>query len=272
MSHEPGAGHARTPWFGLALAGLMAAVAAAGPVLLAADPLHQDLMATSLPPSPEWLFGTDELGRSVLARTVAGARLSLGAALAATGITAALGTALGLLAAGLGGWGERAVLAATDTVYACPGLLLVLLVAELFGGGVWTVVGGLALTRWPAFARMCHPLARAALAGADAEASRLLGFGHVYRLRRHAWPAVRASVASVAALQFAATLLSVASLGFLGVGLLPPRPEWGAMVAEALPYFPDQPAMLAAPALAIFLATWSATLVGEAYAARGAAP
>ena len=67
MSHEPGAGHAGTPWLGLALMAFVLTVAIAGPALLAAGPLHQDLMATSLPPSPAWLFGTDELGRSVLA-------------------------------------------------------------------------------------------------------------------------------------------------------------------------------------------------------------
>ena len=272
MSHERGAAHAGTPWFGFGLMASVLVLAIAGPALLHTDPLRQDLMATSLPPSPAWWFGTDELGRSVLARTVAGARLSLGAALAAMLVTAALGTALGLLAAELGGLGERAVLAVTDTVYACPGLLLILLVTELFNGGVWMVVAGLAATRWPAFARMCHPLARAALHQPDAEASRLLGFGRAYRLRRHAWPAVRAPVVSVAALQFAGMLLSIAALGFLGVGLLPPQPEWGAMIAEALPYMADQPVMLGAPALFIFLATWSATLVGEAYAARGGAP
>ena len=267
MSHEAGVGHARPPWFGLSLMAIVLALALAGPALPGADPLRQDLMATSLPPSSAWLFGTDELGRSVLARTIAGARLSLGAALAATMVTATLGTALGLLSAELGGLGERALLALTDTIYACPGLLLVLCVTELFDGGIWMVVVGLAMTRWPAFARMCHPLARAALNRPDAEASRLLGFGRTYRLRRHAWPAVRATVVSVAALQFGGILLSIASLGFLGVGLLPPRPEWGAMISEALPYMADQPMMLAGPTLGIFLATWGATLVGEAYAA-----
>jgi peptide/nickel transport system permease protein len=270
MSHEPGEAHASTPWLGIATAVVLLAVALAGPTLLATDPLSLDLAAASRSPSAAWLLGTDELGRSVLARTVAGARLSLGAALVATMATTVLGTGLGLLSAELGGLGERALLAITDTVYACPSLLLVLLVTELFDGGIWMVVVGLVLTRWPAFARLCHPIARAALQRPDAEASRLLGFGGSYRLWRHGWPAVRSTVVSVGALQFAGALLSIAALGFLGVGLLPPQPEWGAMIAEALPYMGDQPAMLAAPALGIFLATWSATLIGEAYAARSA--
>ncbi len=268
MSHEFDAGHARTPCLGLAVMTLVLTVAIVGPALLVAAPLHQDLMATSLPPSSTWLCGTDELGRSVLARTIAGARTSLGVALAVTLATATLGTALGLLAAEIGGIGERLLLAFADTFYVCPGLLLVLFVTELFNGGIWLVMAGLTLTRWPAFARMCHPLACVALNRPDAEASRLLGFSRYYRLRRHAWPTVRATVVSVATLQFASILLSITTLGFLGVGLLPPQPEWGSMISEALPYMSDQPMMLAAPAIAIFLATWSATLVGEAYATR----
>lgn len=266
MSHEPGGTHMRTPWLGFGLAGTVLTLALAGPVLLTTDPLHQNLMAASLGPSPHWLLGTDELGRSVLTRTIVAARLSFGAAIATTLATTALGTGLGLLAAELSGLGERALLAVTDTIYACPGLLLVLLVSELFNGGIWMVVTGLVMTRWPAFARLCHPLARSALRRPDAEASRLLGFGRFYRIWRHAWPSVRPMVVSVAALQFAGALLSIAALGFLGVGLLPPQPEWGAMIAEALPYMADQPFMLAAPASGILLTTWAAMLIGEAYA------
>ena len=266
MSHEADGVHRGTPWFGLAIAGSLCVAAVAGPAFLTADPLHQDLMAASLPPSSEWWLGTDPLGRSVLARTVAGARISLGGALAASAVTALVGTSVGLLAAELGGMGERVLLAVADTVYACPGLLLVLLMTELFDGGIGMVLAGLVATRWPAFTRLSNPLARSALRRPDAEASRLLGFGRFYRLRRHAWAAVRPTIVSVAALQFGNALLSIASLGFLGVGLLPPRPEWGAMIAEALPYLADQPVMLAAPAIGVFLATWSATLVGEAYA------
>ncbi len=270
MSHEAESGHRRISLFGLSLAALLLLAAMAGPALLAVDPNHQDLMAASLPPSSDWWLGTDPLGRSVLARTIMGARLSLGAALVATLTTAAIGTAVGLLSAGLGGVTERALLAVADTVYACPSLLLVLLVSELFDGGLWVVLAGLAATRWPAFARLSNPLARSALQRPDAEASRLLGFGRIYCLRRHAWPAARPTIVSVAALQYGNALLSIASLGFLGVGLLPPKPEWGAMIAEALPYLGDQPVMLAAPAMGIFLATWCVILLGEAFAGDGA--
>ena len=267
MSHEPGGRHRRIPWLGLGMATALLAVAFVGPSLLSIDPLDQELSAAMTPPGGDWLLGTDQLGRSILARTVAGGRLSLEVAVIASVATAGLGTALGLLAAELRGVPRRLLIGFTDTVYACPALLLILLATELLNGGIWTVLLGLILTRWPAYARLCHPLAQAALAAPDAEASRLLGFGPVYRLRHHAWPSVARPVASLAALQLGSNLLTVASLGFLGIGVLPPQPEWGAMIAEALPYIQDAPYMLAAPAFGIFIATWSATLIGEALAA-----
>ena len=271
MSHEPGHGHFRLPWTGLTLAGLLLGVAVLGPFVAGIDPLRQDLGAAFEPAGRAWLLGTDYLGRSVLARVLAAAPLSLGVAVVASGATAALGTLAGSLAAAGGGWVERVLMGLADLTYAIPSLLIVLLAAGLFGGGIEVVLAALVLARWPAFARACHPLARRALAAPDAEASLLIGFGVWYRMRRHAWPAVRATVASLAALGVGANVLAVSALGFIGIGLAPPRPEWGAMVADALPYMREAPIALLAPAGALFLATLAATLIGEAWAESGEA-
>lgn len=268
MSHQPGLPHHRTHWTGLTLAAALGIVALAGPALLTIDPLAQDLGAAFEPPGPNWLLGTDALGRSVLARVVAATPLSLGVALSASFAMAALGTIAGLFAATRGGLAGRAIMALSDLTYAIPSLLIVLLAAGLFGSGIETVVLALVLARWPTFARICHPLARAALAAPDAEASLLLGFGVLYRMRRHAWPAVRPTVASLAALGVGTNVLTVSSLGFIGIGLAPPRPEWGAMVADALPTLREAPYALLAPAAALFLTTLAATLIGEGMAER----
>ena len=268
MSHDRRPSHAGLPWVGLALATALLGAALFGPGLLSASPLRADLSAPLLPPCARFLLGSDDLGRSVLARVVVGARLSLGLAAVAAGATAALGCLIGLFAAQAGGPLRRLLLALTDLVFACPGLLFVVLLAGLFNGGPSMVLAGLVLTRWPAFARLCFPLGRTALATPDAQASRLLGFGPAYLVLRHAWPAVRRPVASLAALQLGTTILTVSSLGFLGVGLHPPQPEWGAMVTDALPYLHDAPHVLLAPACAIFLATLAATLIGEGLASR----
>jgi peptide/nickel transport system permease protein len=266
MSHAPGVAHIRMPWTGIVLAIGLLGVALLGPGLLGMDPLAQDLGAAFAPPGSVWLLGTDYLGRSILARVVAAAPLSLGVALAASFATAAIGTLAGVFAATQRGAAARVVMALADLTYAIPSLLIVLLAAGLFGSGIETVLPALILSRWPGFARACHPLARAALAAPDCEASLLLGFGTFYRMRRHAWPAVKPTVASLASLGVGANVLAVSSLGFIGIGLAPPRPEWGAMVADALPYLRDAPAALLAPATALFLATLAATLIGEAWA------
>ncbi len=264
MSHD----HARpVPRVGLVLAATLALVALIGPWLLHTDPLAQSLDAAFEPPGPALWLGADHLGRSVFARLVAAAPLSLGVAVAASVLTAGLGTLAGLGAAGFPRLG-RVFLALADLAFAVPALLTVLLAAAVFGGGVGTVLLGLAIARWPAFARATYPLAHAGLASPAAEASRLLGFGTVYRLRHHAWPPVRQVIGSMAALSVGTNVLSVSALGFIGVGLAPPRPEWGAMVADALPYLHESPAALIAPAIALTLATLAATLVGEAWADR----
>ena len=254
------------PWLGVTLAVVLIVVTLFGPLLLAIDPLTQDLSAAFAPPGQEWLLGTDYLGRSVLARLVAAAPLSLGVAILASVATAGVGTAAGLLAATVGGAPGRIVMAISDATYAIPALLFVLLVGGLFGSGIFIVTGGLILARWPLFARTCYPLARVALGAPDAQASQLLGFGVIYRTRRHAWPAVCPIVVSLATLSVGANVLAVSSLGFIGIGLAPPRPEWGAMVADALPYLRDSPAALLAPAGALFLATLASNLIGEALA------
>lgn len=266
MSHDAGHGHRRMPWTGIGIAVALFGVALVGPAL-GLDPLTQDLGAAFEPAGAGWLLGSDHLGRSVLARLVAAAPLSLGVALAASVATAAIGTMAGMFAAAQGGLGGRAVMAMADITYAVPSLLLVLLAAGLFGNGIETVLPALVLARWPGFARACHPLALAALSAPDAEASVLLGFGTVYRMRRHAWPAARATMVSLACLGVGANVLAVSSLGFIGIGLAPPRPEWGAMVADALPYLREAPVAFLAPGVALFLATLSAILIGEAWVA-----
>jgi len=272
MSHERDAAHVRPPWLGFGLAMMLLLLATVGPLVVSANPLAQNLDAVLQPPGADWLLGTDYLGRSVLARLVAAAPLSLGVALIASLATAAIGTAAGLFAAACGGLAERVVMGLADLIYAVPALLLVLLAGGLFGGGIGPVTTGLVLARWPGFARLCHPLACAALAAPDAEASQLFGFGILYRIRRHAWAAVRPTVASLTALGVGANVLAVSSLGFLGIGLAPPRPEWGAMIADALPYLQEAPWAVLAPAVALFATTLAATLLGEAWADRDCAP
>lgn len=251
--------------FGLGLLLAMAVLTLAGP-WLAGDPAAQDLYAVLQPPGGLHPLGTDGLGRDVLARLLHGAPRSLGVALLCVGVAASLGVALGLLAAYAGGFAGGAIMRLADLMLACPGLLLALLLSGLLGGGLVPMLVGIKLSLWPQFARMARAVALGVLDEPHVEAARLAGFPPATILRRHVLPPVLHQVVSLATLGLGAAIMSIAALGFLGLGLQPPTPEWGAMISEALPYAAEAPMQVAAPCLAVFAAVLGSTLVGEALA------
>jgi peptide/nickel transport system permease protein len=239
---------------GLALLGLLALFALLGPWLVGASPVVQDLRNTLAPPSTQHWLGTDVLGRSALARLAHAAQLSLGMALLAAVSAAVPGTLLGIAAAWRGGRTERALLMLSDSVLAIPGLLLVLLVAALAPGALWALYAGLSAALWVEYFRVSRAVARPVLAGDAVQASRLLGFGRGYVLRRHLLPALAPTLGTLLAFTTSQAVLALAALGFVGVGMQPPTPELGLMMTEAMPYYEEAPWLIAAPtALLVWL-------------------
>ena len=234
----------RTGWVLLAL---LALVAALGPWLVTASPIEQQLRASLAPPSLQHGLGTDVLGRSWLARLVHGMQLSLGLALLAALSAAVPGTLLGVLAAWRGARLERALVMLADAMLALPGLLLVLLIAALLPGRLWALYGALALALWVEYFRVSRAMARPLLAGDAVQASRLLGFGRGYVLRRHLWPALAPTLGTLLALTTAQAVMALAALGFVGVGAPLPTPELGLLITEAMPYYQEAPWLMAAP-------------------------
>ncbi len=155
-----------------------------------------------------------------------------------------------------------------DLVLAFPGLLLALLLAGLTGGGLLPMAIGIQIALWPLFARMARANARVALQETHVEAARLAGFSSGHILRHHLLPPVLRQTVSLAALGVGSAILTISSLGFLGLGLEPPTPEWGAMIGELLPYAPEAPVQILAPCLAIVASVFAFTLVGKSIAAR----
>ncbi len=259
----------RAGWAGLALVLLMAGVALLGPFLPGPDPAAQDLLRTVEAPSPAHPLGTDGLGRDALSRLLHGAPRSLGIAVACVAGATGLGVLFGLVAAHAGGVADVLIMRLADLVLAFPGVLLALL-AGFLGGGVVPMLIGIKLTLWPQFARMTRAVAAGVLAEPHVEAARLAGFPARTILRRHVLPPVLRQVTTLAALGVGSAIMSISALGFLGLGLQPPTPEWGAMISELLPYLSEAPVQMAAPCAAIFLAVLGCTLAGEALAgARG---
>lgn len=255
-------------WLGSVLLASLALLCLTGPLLPMADPIAQDLLRTLAPPSLAHPFGTDHLGRDVLARVVHGAPRSLGIAVICVAVATFTGLLLGLIAAGSGRLIDGLIMRFTDLVLAFPGLLLALLLAGLLGGGIIPMMIGIKLTLWPQFARMARATSRVTLQEAHVEAARLAGLSQFHILRHHLLPPVLRQTISLATLGVGAAILSISSLGFLGLGLQPPTPEWGAMISELLPYVAEAPVQMAAPCLLIVISVLAFTLVGEGLTAR----
>ena len=242
----------------------VAAFALLGPWLIGIDPARQTLSRFLETPSLSHPLGLDHLGRSMLARLADATRLSLSMAFLSVVSAALPGTALGLLAAWHGGWPERMLTALADAVLALPGLLLVLLLAAFAPGQFWPLYVGISLALWVEYFRVVRAAAAIQLAGPQVEASRLLGFGASYIVRRHLLPELLPRVATLMRFGYAGAVLAMAALGFIGVGLQPPTAELGVMMIELLPYYSEAPWLIGAPVAILF-----ATLLGLILVGRG---
>lgn len=238
---------------GLSILALVAVFSLFGPAVIGIDPARQTLADTLLPPGAAHWLGTDVLGRSVLARLAHAARLSLGLALLAAVTAAIPGVLLGIVASWRGGRIERGLVMLADAVLSVPGLLLVLLFAALAPGRYWALYIGLSLSLWVEYFRVARVASRPVIAGDAVQASRLLGFGPGYVLRRHLLPALAPVLGTLLAFSAAQAVLALAALGFIGVGLQPPTPELGLMMIEFLPHYEEAPWLIAAPVALLML-------------------
>ena len=229
--------------------------ALAGPVLLG-DPAQQDLSRFLEPPTLAEPLGRDEFGRSVVARLAHATRLSLVLAALSVATALLLGSLTGLLAAWRGGWVDAVLRGISEAFVALPALLIVLLFAALAAGGsIWTLYVGLALAQWVEYFRVVRARSARVLATPAVEASGLLRLGPLHVVRRHLWPELRGTLATLASLGMVTAILAMSTLGFVKVGLQPPRTELGLMVTEAFPHYDAAPWMALGPVAALFLLT-----------------
>jgi peptide/nickel transport system permease protein len=217
---------------------------------------------------PSWAHpaGTDGLGRDVLARVLVATRPSLGYALLATAVAAAVGIGVGLLPAVLGHRAAQGVSGAINTLIAFPGLILALFVAVVFGVGARGAVVALGVAGAPVLARLTNTLA-SSVAGSDyVAAARVLGVSHVRLLRRHVLPNIAEPLVLNVTTAIGSALLAFSALSFLGLGLQPPFYDWGRMLSEGLERIYISPAAALAPAAAIVLAGLTFNLLGDGLA------
>ncbi|MDY7788219.1 nickel transporter permease [Burkholderia ubonensis] len=250
--------------FGLAILVALLAVAIVAPLIMPHDPLRQVLADRLLPPgSPSHWLGTDQLGRDILTRLIGGSRLTLGIALLVVAIVVPIGLAIGTTAGYVGGFVDSVLMRITDVALAFPKIVLALAFAAALGPGVINAVVAISITAWPAYAR----LARAEtirIAQADyIHAARLQGASGPRILLRHIVPLCMSSVIVRATLDMAGIILTVAGLGFLGLGAQPPSPEWGFMVASGRNVLLDAWWVATLPGAAILLVSLAFNLLGD---------
>ncbi len=248
---------------GLIVAVMLIAMSLAAPLLTSLDPGAQDLAHRLARPSAQHWLGTDELGRDIYARVIYGGRVTLGMVVAVVILVAPLGLAIGCVAGYAGGVWDRLLMRITDVFLAFPRLVLALAFVAALRPGVSSAVAAIALTAWPPYAR----LARAetlGLRGADFVAAvRLTGASGGRIVLRHIAPLCLPSLIVRVTLDMSSIILTVAGLGFLGMGAQPPAPEWGTMIATARRFILEQWWVPTIPGIAIFLASLAFNLLGD---------
>ena len=257
---------------GLAVAALvLAALAVCAPGALAPqDPLAVRPTEAFAPPSPAHPFGTDESGRDLFTRVVHGAGASIGIGLAATGIGVGAGALLGF-ASGLGPRLLDAALARVfEVLFALPTLVVALLFIALMGGGPASSTLAIGLATIPGYARMLRARVRVIAASGYVEWARLDGAGPWRVLAAHVAPNALWPLASAATLGVGQAIVWVSALGFLGLGALPPSPEWGAMLNPGRVYLTTAWWMTVCPGLAIVATATALTVLGRRLARGGA--
>jgi peptide/nickel transport system permease protein len=258
----------------LAGAGLLAlaVLAAVLAPLLAGDPIAQhDIVATRfLPPLATdplgsfHLLGTDRFGRDVWARLVFGARVSLGVGALATVLSVAIGMAVGAAAGYWRGWVGVTLLGLTDFALALPRVVLLLLLASLWQPSAGLTIVVLGLTGWMTVARLVHAEVRALSARPFVESAAGLGARDLRILLRHILPNSLTPVIVAAALGLGNAILLEAGLSFLGLGVQPPTPSWGNLIASGRDTLINAPWVATAPGVALVLVVVAATLLGDA--------
>ncbi len=217
-----------------------------------------------LAPSLAHPLGTDELGRSVLARLLAGAGVSLLVALVTVAVSATIGIVVGLLAGYFGGWTDRVISRLIDVFLAFPGMLLAIVMAAMIGPGIENVIIALSAMGWVGYARLVRVQVMSLRRREHVLAALAVGQTAPLIMRRHLLPLVMAPVWIEASFGIAGAVVAEAGLSFLGLGIQPPAASWGGMIRDGVRYLLVAPHLVLAPGIALFLIVLAANLLGDA--------
>lgn len=248
---------------GLAVIAAFILLAVFAPLIVPYDPIAASWSLVRKAPSAQHWFGTDELGRDVLARVVFGARASLLAGLISVSIALAIGVPLGLIAGYRGGFIDALISRITDAMLACPFLILAIALAAFLGPSLGNAMIAIGVSATPIFIRLTRGQVMSVKVEDYVEAARAMGNPRWRIALVHILPNILPALLVQATLSIAAAIIAEAALSFLGLGQQPPAPSWGSMLNAAQRFLTSAPWMAVWPGLAIFLVVLSFNLVGD---------
>jgi peptide/nickel transport system permease protein len=255
--------HRRGAMVGLGVVVFFVLLAILAPWVAPYDPLATSWSAIRKAPSMQHWFGTDDIGRDVLARVIWGARASLLAGVVSVCIALSVGVPLGLTAGYVGGWTDMLISRLTDAMLACPFLILAIALAAFLGPSLTNAMIAIGIAATPVFIRITRAQVLAVKVEDYVEAARAVGNSPLRIALRHILPNVVPPIIVQATLAIAAAVIAEASLSFLGLGQQPPAPSWGSMLNVAKNFVENAPWMAIWPGVSIFLLVLSFNLLGD---------
>ena len=249
--------------FGLFIVALLIFFAITADIIAPFKYYEQDLMASFQTPSREHLFGTDEFGRDILSRIIHGSRISLQVGLIAVSISVVLGGFFGAVAGFYGGRIDNLIMRGMDILLSIPSILLAIAIAASLGPGLYNMMVAVGISTTPQYARIIRGSVLSLRGQEFVEAAKAVGSSDTRIIMKHILPNCLAPIIVQSTLGVASAILTAAGLSFIGLGIQPPTPEWGAMLSGGREYIRDYAYMTIFPGLAIMITILALNFLGD---------
>ena len=249
-------------FFLILVAGLLF-VACFGQYIVPYDPYAQDLSNALQPPSGSHLLGPDRYGRDLFSRIIIGAQTTIFSALALVAGITIVGTVIGVICGYVGGWIDSLIMRISDIFLAFPEMVFAIAIAGVLNGGIWSAAIAVGLIAWPRYARVARSQVLAMKNHQYMNAAKLMGTRWYKVILKHIMPNILGPIVVTAALDVGAMIMNLAGLSYLGLGVVPPTPEWGSMMSEGRSMLQTSPWIVLAPGLAIFITVIIFNLLGD---------
>jgi len=248
---------------GLAIVIILILIALLAPLIAPYDPIARIKKDYSLPPSKAYFFGTDLLGRDIFSRVIYGSRISIEVGIVAVGISVVIGLFFGALSGYFGGVSDAVIMRIADIFFAFPYILGAIAIMTVLGPGIVNIFIAIGILGWASFARIFRSSILSIKNKEYIEAARALGANNYRIITKHIFPNSMAPIIVYATMNVGVAIIVEAALSFLGLGVQPPTPSWGKMLAESLDYIDIAPWMMLFPGLAIVITVLGFVLLGD---------